>query len=304
LECLQHIASDASSLTERIDACIEGLIVAGDFLELADVTTSDVAAKGTWIFAALPSYVVRPSGSVFLAGVVPDQDTFLPQSLASRVINEGFTRLILPSPDEDLAGELREQGLHQLSEGAWLRSPRSERPDEMLSRFKRLVAKQSPSGTVKDIQILDPTRPVTYYRGRWIIPERQSGTFVARRPQEFGAPIWCFVVVESGITTRLLDLPGEESRWRACDVAWHLQMAIDYCRRNPQRYRRRAERDGIRFDFFSPLPQWSERRLMIFGRALARESSLMSYRLSPVEAQTEERFLQERLWLSRTDDSS
>jgi hypothetical protein len=80
-------------------------------------------------------------------------------------------------------------------------------------------------------------------------------------------------------------------------------MAIDYCRHNPQRYRRQVQRDGIRFDFFSPLPLWSQRRLMIFGQAMPRENSLMSYRLPYAEAQTEERFLRERLWLSPTEDS-
>jgi hypothetical protein len=80
-------------------------------------------------------------------------------------------------------------------------------------------------------------------------------------------------------------------------------MAVDYGRHHPQLYRRRVESDGIRFDFFSPLPQWSQRRLMIFGRAVPRDNSLMSYRLPPAEAQTEERFLQERLWLSRSQDS-
>jgi hypothetical protein len=95
-------------------------------------------------------------------------------------------------------------------------------------------------GTVTDLQILDPMRPVTYYLGRWNVPKNQSGTFVARRPQEFGAPIWCFVALKDGVPARLLDLPLEKMRWRGCDSAWHLQMAIDYCRRNPQRYRRRV----------------------------------------------------------------
>jgi hypothetical protein len=304
LESLQYLVVDGSSLSDCIDTAIEGLIVSGDLLELTDVTTDDPAVKGTWIFAAPPSYVVRPGGSVFLAGVVPDQDTFLPQSLASRVIYEGFTRVIASGPGEDLPGELREQGLQQLSESVWLKSPKPEQAGDMLNRFERRLASQPSSGSIKDLQILDPAQPVTYYRGRWTTPGRQNGTFVARRAQEFGAPIWCFATLESGAPVRVLDLPSEKTRWRACDIAWHLQMAIDYHRHVPQRYRRRRISEGIRLDFFSPLPQWSERRLMIFGRPVARESSLMSYRLSAAEAETEERFLQQRLWLSRSDDSA
>jgi hypothetical protein len=42
---------------------------------------------------------------------------------------------------------------------------------------------------------------------------------------------------------------------------------------------------------------------MIFGRAVPRANSLFSYRLPAAEAQTEERFLQEKLWLSCAERS-
>lgn len=303
LESLHYLPTNGGLLADRLDAAIEALTIGGDLLELNDVVTDDSAVKGTWVFAAPPSFVVRPSGGVFLFGVVPDQDAFLPLSLASRVTHEGFTRMIAPEPGEDLAAELREQGLQQLSESAWLKCPKAEPAANMLSRFKRYLAVQPPAGTVSDLEILDPVRSVAHYQGRWAAPKDQSGIFIARRPQEFGAPLWCFVALEGGAPVRLLDLPPERTRWRGCDMAWHLQMAVDYCRHNPQRYRRRVEHDGIRFDFFSSLPQWSQRRLMIFGQTMPRKNSLMSYCLPPAEAQTEEQFLQERLWLLPTEDS-
>ena len=303
LESLQRLSPDEMLLSKRIDEIIEGLIVGGDLLELNDVTTDDPEARGTWVFAAPPSFVVRPSGSIFLLGIVPDQDAFLSQSLASRISYEGFARVIPPDPDEDLPAELCEQGLQRLSEDAWLKSPQAERPEDMLSRFERQLAAQPPSGAVNDLKILDPAQPVTYYRGRWTAPRSQTGAFVARRPQEFGAPIWCFGELEDGTVVRLLDLPLKKTRWRGCDVAWHLQMAIDHCRHSPQLYRQRHDGDGVRLDFFSPLPEWSQRRLMILGRPVPWESSLMSYRLPAVEAETEGRLLQERLWLLRSKDS-
>ncbi|MEF3696230.1 hypothetical protein [Desulfolutivibrio sp.] len=302
LECLQYLTENDDLLSDRIDAVIEGLIVGGDLLELNDVVIDDVEVRGTWVFAAPPSFVVRPSGGIFLFGTVPDQDTFLPLSLSSRIAYDGFTRMIAPQPDEDLIIELREQGLQQLSEDAWLKSPKNEVAADVLRRFEHRLSTQSLAGTISNLEILDPVHPVTYYRGRWTIPKDQNGTYVARRPQEFGAPIWCFVVLENGEPVRLLDLPLGGTRWRGCDAAWHLQMAIDSCRHNPQRYRCHAERDGIRFDFFSPLPQWSQRRLMIFGKAVDPKNCLISYRLPSAEAQTEEQFLQERLWLLRLED--
>ena len=235
--------------------------------------------------------------------MVPDQDSFLPSSLDERIIYSGFTRSIEPLPDEELEGELRAQGLQQISDSVWLKSPKRRLPADMLGRVDRCLAHQAPVTTIDNLSILDSERPVTYYPGRWVTPTNQTGVFVARRPQEFGAPIWSMVRLEDGEPSRLLDLPFEKTRWRSCDTAWHLQMAIDYCRHHPQRYRRRVGTHGVRFDFFSPLPQWAQRRLMVFGNPMPRGGSLFSYLVPGGQAKAEEEFLRDRLWLSPTEDS-
>ncbi len=301
LECTQALPNNYDSLPDAVDGVIEALIVSGDLLELNDVITEDSDIPRTSVFAAPPGFVLRPSGSAFLFGVVPDQDTFLPSTLASRLRHRGFTRLLEPQPGVDLANELQEQGLQQLSEPAWLRSPRPEKPAAMVDRYQRLLANELSVTAIPDLQVLDSARPVTYYRGRWVDPSTQDGVFVSRRPQEFGAPIWCIVELRAGKPVRFLDLPLPHTRWRACDSAWHLQMAIDHCRGTPQRYRRRTDSDAVRFDFFSPLPQWSQRRLMILGRLVPRDKSLFSYVVPAQEADTEEMFLQQHLWLSRAE---
>ena len=303
LECTDGLSADPDSLSDAVNDAIEALIVGGDLLELSDVVIDDSNIRQTWIFAAPPSFVVRPSGSVFLFGTVRDQDTFLPSTLAARVLHRGSTRVLEPQADEDMPSQLQELGLQQLSDRTWLRSPRSEDPAEMLTRHQRYLADQSPVSEIRDLEILDSARPVNYYRGRWIKPTDQDGTFVARRPQEFGAPIWCFVELNDGEPVRLIDLPLARTRWRGCDSAWHLQAAIDHCRGTPQRYRCRLDGDAVRFDFFSPLPQWSERRLMILGSRVPRDRCLVSYVVPANEADTEEAFLQQNLWLSRDDGS-
>lgn len=276
VESTRALSENADTLPARLDAAIEALIVGGDLLELNDVITDDSDVRGTWVFAAPPSFVLRPSGTAFLFGVVPDQDTFLPGSLAERVVYHGFTRMIAPTADEDLAGELREHGLQHVSESAWFKGPKHESASAMLDRFELRLRAQPVGTPPHELEVLDSTRPVTYYRGRWVSLTNQTGTFVGRRPQEFGAPIWCFVELQEGVPLRFLDLPLKATRWRACDTAWHLQMAIDYCRHRPQLYRRRLDTGGVRFDFLSPLPQWSRRRLMVFGDAVARDKSLFS----------------------------
>lgn len=303
LESLEHLSANEQSLAERIDAAIEGLIVGGDLLELNDVVTADSAANGAWVYAAPPGFVVRRTGNAFLFGIVPDQDAFLPASIADLIVYDGYARTIPAQPDYDIAHELQEHGLQQLSESVWLKGPKRETAESMLDRFERMLTKQPLSGSIRDLNVLNPDLPVTFYKGRWTIPAELTGTFVARRPQEFGAPIWCIARLKGGAPVRFLDLPLERSRWRGCDTAWHLQMAIDRIRGTPQQYRRLIEREGIRLDFFSPLPQWSQRRLMIFGERVPRKGSLFSYLLPRSEAEAEEQQLRESLWLSPTDDS-
>ena len=302
LECMHGLPNSCDSLPEAVNDAIEALIVGGDLLELADVVIDDSDVKQTWVFAAPPSFVVRPSGSAFLFGIVPDQDTFLPSSLAERVLQRGHTRVLEPQPGEDLPRELRELGLQQLSERAWLKAPRREDPFDMVGRHEGLLADQPTITGIPELQILDSARSVTYYRGRWTDPTDQDGMFVARRPQDFGAPIWCLVELKEGEPVRLLDLPLAPTRWRGCDAAWHVQAAIDHRRGTPQRYRR-IDGNGVRFDFFSPLPQWSERRLMNLGNSVPRDACLFSYVIPSNEADAEESFLQQNLWLSPDDGS-
>lgn len=300
---LSYLADEADSLADRLERLVDDLIVVGDLLELADVSTDDPAVKGTWVFAAPPSFIARPSGAVFVAGVAPDQDAFLPGPIAARLQFHGCTRQLLPEPDEDLPAVLKAAGLQELPESVWLKAPRLQTADSLVAAMERRLGQQAPCGPVNGLEILDPARKVTYYRGRWTQPAAQTGTFVARRPQEFGAPIWCFAELADGAPQHILDLPSARYRWRGCDAAWHLQMAIDQCRGEPQRYRRRDEASRARFDFFSPLPLWAQRRLMIFGRERPRESSLLAYEMPMTEVDEEERYLRECLWMTPIDGS-
>lgn len=303
LESLQLLTDD-NELADRLDDAIDWLLVGGDLLELHDVTTSDPAAKGTWVYPAPPGFVVRPSKNVFLIGTVPDQEMFLPPSLALRVKHEAFVRTIEQGQGEDLAKELRGYGLQEFPETLWLKSPRAEEPATMLSLYKRMLDAGGPSGHIVGLTIVDPGSAVRYYKGRWTEPtSSHTGMFVGRRPQEFGAPLWGLVLLEAGRAVRFLDLPKRQrSRWRGSDEAWLVQMAIDHCRSEPQRFARRDQAGEVRFDFFSPLPSWAQRRFMILGRSTPPERCLMSFVLPTREAQAEEQFLRNRLWLANVEE--
>lgn len=298
LESLQFLFAESDAMPERVAAAAEGLIIGGDLLELNQVTTDDPAAKGTWVFSAPPGFIVRPSGAVFLIGIVPDETTPLPASFNPRVAYEGFARLVTPQPSEDLPSVLRELGLRELSMSAWLKAPKAESASTLRDAMFRRLAEQAPSGDITDTSILDPARSVDYYSGRWAKPTHESGHYVARRPQAYGAPLWGLATLADGNVTRFLDFPLKNAPWRGCDTAWHLQMAIDHCRQTPQLYRRRTAAGGACLDFFSPLPSWAHRRLAILGRLAPREKCLISYWIPEREVASEETFLQERLWLA------
>jgi hypothetical protein len=299
-ESLAYLADADSKLEERVNAAAEGLIVIGDFLELSQVTVDDPNAKGTWAFAAPPGFIVRPGGSIFLIGIAPDEATPLPASLSSRMEYHGLARVLVPGQGENLQSILLELGLREVSASAWLKAPKAERADQMVQSLLRRLSEQPPSGAIAELSILLSDRPVDYYSGRWTAAENHTGKFVARRPQAYGAALWGFASLENGNVLQYLDFPLKGTRWRGCDVAWHLQMAIDQSHGTPQKYRKRLDAGGTYLDFFSPIPLWAQRRLCVVGRSAPAERCLLSYWVPERESAAEEDYLRRHLWLTAT----
>jgi hypothetical protein len=284
---------------------IDDLLVVGDLLELNDVTTGDTEAKATWVFAAPPSFVERKSGSIFLIGIAPDQDGWLPEGIRSRIVHSNNTRSIKPNDREELAELLASEGLSKLSDAMWLKAPKTVAADEALFKARQLLGGEQRCAPVQGLEIIDSETKPTYYKGRWSSLKDHSGLFVARRPQEFGAALWCFAEIQSGSLQRIIDLPFRGYRWRGCDAAWHLQMAIDRERNAPQRYSLDPGDDGTcRFSFYSPIPLWAERRLLTLGRKCQGTRSLFAYEIPADEAAQEEEFLQRNLWLAPFEATS
>jgi len=299
LDALQYLVEDRIAIEERLADLTDKLIVTGDLLELNQVTTDDPEVKGTWLFAAPPSFVARADGTIFLLGLATDEVTPLPASLAADVVHEGVVRILLPEASEDVRPVLRDLGWLELPAAAWLKAPRPETAAQMRDFMGRKLEEQAPSGTIAELSILDSSRDARYYSRRWVKPTDQTGHFVARRPQAHGASLWGFAALTNGAPTQFLDLPLKGTRWRGCDVAWHLQMALDDGLGRPQTYRRRDTTGGILLDFFSPLPLWATRRLAVLGYPVPPENCLFTYGLPNREAAAEEEFLRERLWLIR-----
>lgn len=281
-----------------IDSTLDALIAYGDFVELAGDGDSGVGAR---LYLSPFRFVARPTGLTFLVGIEPDGRSALPSDLSRRIERIGHIRRLQPRPHENLRARLLALGLAEQRVAEWLTAPSYPSAEHALRAYGAELSRQGRSGEVAGLQIIDPSMPVDFYRGRWVEPKRHSGRFVGRREQRFGSSLWCYVELDAGTPVRMLDLGGGE--WRGCDEAWYLQAAIDSENGTPQRFRieRGTSRAGIVLEFFSPLPQWVERRLYLVGQRVTPSRGLLGYRIEVGESDTEISYLTEQLWLRSTD---
>ena len=284
----------------RVEDILDGLVAHGDLLELSDVTTLEEDVKGTWLFAAPPAFVMRASGSALLVGLTADDALPLPDEVKERVREQGAARFLDPDGDEDISAYLIDVGLRPLSQESWLRPPKRETADQLIATLDARLAQQNRSGDIEEMRILDDTHEARRYRDRWRPAKSQTGNFIIRRPQAYGADLWAYAELAAGKPVKLVDLPGINSRWRGCDVAWRIQMASDALRNRHQTYRRTEVSDGVRLDFFSPIPDWARRRLSVFGQILEPDGCLLSFLVRTQDADEEEAFLADHLFLKKS----
>ena len=295
---LRGLVDNIDSTKGIVEETLEAMIAHGDILEQRDVEEDSAYGAATLLYAAPASFIARASGTVILLGVASDQRSALPDEIESRIEYVSHLRRISPLPGEDLRADLGQLGLVDISYERWVKAPRTESASQHLSRIDGLLDGAQPSRDVPGLLLLDSERPVRYYRGRWVEPRSQSGRFVARRSQAYGAQLWCYVQLLNGNPERLIDFPIAGSRWRGCDEAWRLQMAIDAQRGEPQRFRVRPGPGDTRVvEFFSPVPMWAQRRWHAVGELLPRSGCLFAYRMTETELAEELRFVRDVLWL-------
>ena len=302
---LSGLVDDIESVKLTVEDTLEAMIAHGDLLELRDVEEEFGPGAPMLLYGAPPSFIVRESGVVMIVGVTSDHLSALSEEMEPRIEYVNHLRRLSPLPGEDLGTALAQHGLIELSYDRWLKSPPSETPAQHLSRLDNLLDAAAPSRDVAGLTILDSERPVRYYRGRWTGVRSQSGRFVARRSQAYGADLWSYVQLNHGNPERLIDFPTADKRMRGCDDAWRLQIAIDAERGEPQRFRVQSAAQGnYVLDLFSPVPTWARRRWDAIGEPVTRPGSLFSYRFSETELAEELQFAREVLWMSHISPGS
>jgi hypothetical protein len=298
---LNGLVDDLDAIKEKVEATLEASIAYGDLLEEHEFVENHESGSATLLYTAPPSFVLRESGTAILIGVASDQLSALPDDLEVRINYINHVRRLIPQQGEELGIELSQLGLIELSYEKWLNPPLSETPKQFITKMDALLKSASPSGNVPGLSILNPETSIRFYRRRWVEPTTQSGRFVGRRAQAYGSPIWCYIELYKGSPLKFVGFPLKGSKWRGCDEAWRLQLAIDYVRGTPQLFKiRTSPSDSRVIDFFSPIPMWARRRWDALGEPVESSRCLFSYKFGESEIEEEIRFLTEYLWLAQT----
>jgi hypothetical protein len=286
---LRGVIAEDDASTTRIDEEIDALISAGDLI--AGRTDID-GRQRPLVYLGPPMFVRRASGIVFVMGGLPEGS--VPFQTVTRY--HGALRVLEPAPTDE---ELVDAGYAPYPIDAWMESPTPRSARAMVDELERGLAAIGLSGTISDVEILDPDRPVDFYRGRWVAPRRQTGNFVARRTRKWGGRAWGYAELAQGQVVRFRTFPVVDGRFRACDEAWWAICAQDALRGAPQAITIVDLPDVTRLAFQMPIPMWAERRLLTLGSQseIRPKGTLVAFDVRSADATEEVEFLATRLWM-------
>ncbi len=281
---------------------LELLVASGDLLELR----RESGRSTRLLYLAPPSYIELVPGTYLLMGIRPFDAPLLEDDLALDIDYENHTR-ILRLDSSTATSRLGALGLQCVMRNRWVASPAPELPKELIGRYRARLDVAGEAGQLDGLSILDPLSSVRYYRGRWRVQvPSDTGDFVARRPQAYGADLWCVLRLQEGFPQRIIDLPVEDSVVPGRDEAWRYQAAVDALGGSPQQFRIRqgVTRDAT-FDFFLPLPGFAERYLQLVGLSLGKTAgALFSFRVPHAVTGEVAAFLTDMLWMAQEGESS
>ncbi|HKV78658.1 MAG TPA: hypothetical protein VJP02_10980 [Candidatus Sulfotelmatobacter sp.] len=283
-----------ASVSDAIDSIL-------DYGDLVEADGTDAQNAGPLIYLAPPSFVQISEQLLLIFGIVPDGEDSVPPELRSGISPVMTARRLRVGDATEATDALLQAGYIRLKLEAWLKCPTVQDPSALVSQYDQALLESGPAGTPEDVMIIDPSRPVKFYKGRWAPLKRQTGRFIARRSKAYGAQLWCYIEAVDGNVTHLLDLPHVEKQWNAFDEARHLLQALDAAAGKPQIFRiRRDKRKGTAsMDVFSPVPTWASRKWDSVGIKAIPNAALFSYVFSDADIDAECRFAAERMWLKQ-----
>ncbi len=275
-------------LKDRVEDVMDDLVAFGDLFEAGD--------EVKLLRPAPPAIVPRNDGSVIILGVAgEDIDPFSSTEIVH--LQSGLRIAKLPE-GMTTTSAATEHGVIELSDRAWLHAPKKVTASEFRAGWLDKLPTAGTPRIIEELEILDPTRSPTFYKGRWIkAAEKHSGIYLARRPQRYGANLWSIVELQNGRVTRLVDVHSRDARIRSCDEAWRFQAAADAVANAPQVARLSMLNNRVAISFGSPLPNWASRRLSAIGTPISAPHALLAFELDATHAEQEAAWLSEMLWL-------
>lgn len=297
LDGLRPLRPDATPTRNDLEDLLDLLVSSGDLVELPP--SGDRGSR--MLYLGPPAYVELRLGLYRVMGIRPYGAPLIGSAVSGTARLEQHTRTIeLNAARTD--GELRAAGLHPVSRERWIAEPGRMQPGELVAEMASRLDVAGRAGGGEGLTVLDSANPVGYYRGRWrsLRPE-DGGDYVARRPQEYGADIWCYVRVAGGVPVRLADFPVDDPTSPGRDGAWRLQAAIDATRDQAHSFRIDVDEShptGRVVDLLTPLPTWAQRYLELVGRSIPRRAgALISYSVPTAAVPDLSTFLAAMLWM-------
>ena len=299
IEPLRDLVVDSAILHQRTSEVLEAAIAHGDLIELPEVTLLGEVER-ILVYAAPPAIVERQSGALFVLGIAGEQESLLPREVESQVEHRAHLRILPASIATNITPHLEDLGYLRFSQDAWLDRPDHIGLDTLIERFDIALQAEPYAHSIEGLRVVSPSKNRNFYRNRWTDGSCITGRVVGRRPQAYGADIWCYVELVDGKPLRFLDLPSIQSRYRGCDEAWRLLAALDAKRGHAQHLRIRPGEPGTAIlDVFSPLPSWFVRRWNSVGEpVLCTQGALISYRVNNQDITEEVEFARNMMWLN------
>lgn len=295
---LDALGLAVDDLAQAVRFVLEDMIVCGDILELAHVATPGAEAHPNWLYCAPPSYVVRTGGNIHVFGIAVDNAAFLPREMRVQLQCDGAVRYLRASHDGTLALQLSRLGLREVKQDAWMIAVTREPAQTFIDRYRKRLANLGVPGDLPELRLLLPRVETSIpYSARWKLATSETGLFIGRSPQPYGAPLWYLCELDNGAVQRSLLLPLTESTERASDAAWRLQLALDASASRPATFiaRKCAGEYKLFFDF--PLPVAARRRLLHLGASSTEaHSPPFKFTLPIAEFEAERTFLRDHYW--------
>ena len=207
LAALAPLCDNPDTLNEQIDDALQDIIAMGDVLEMR---SGSVGCSDTVLRPAPPAFVARPDGLFLILGISGDE---LTPALRMPVLHHASGLRSTRSTDaEQCRSLLLDLGLTELSERVWLHTPATASAAEHAAQWKaRLPAELRPE-KIENFEVLHGALPASFYKRRWsLLNTKHSGIFIARRPQRYGAKLWCLADVKDGLVQRFVDIHAKDS---------------------------------------------------------------------------------------------